>query len=177
MRGRGILAGVVVAFVLSGTPVARACSGVDTVPRPGTAAKVRRATLCLVNTQRKRAGLRKLKANVALAAAAAAHSEDMVAKAYFAHDGPAGDTFITRAKAAGYLSGNDGAWWLAENLACGPGKRGSARAIVRSWMESPLHRANVLSVSARDVGLGLAAGLPDGTAGGATYTLDLGDVG
>jgi uncharacterized protein YkwD len=43
-------------------------------------------------------------------------------------------------------------------------------------MNSPGHRANILSHSYRSVGIGIAAGTPygGGTGGGATYTTDFG---
>ena len=41
-------------------------------------------------------------------------------------------------------------------------------------MNSPGHRANILSGSFRAIGIGIAAGTPYGGGGGATYTTDFG---
>jgi uncharacterized protein YkwD len=47
------------------------------------------------------------------------------------------------------------------------------RAIGAAWMDSPPHRANILSSSFRAIGIGIALGTPSGGAG-ATYTTDFG---
>ncbi len=176
MRGRRVPVVMMAAFALLGAPAAHACQGARTAPTPDTVAKVQKATICLLNKQRRRAGLKKLRPSVELAVAATGHSQDMVARQYFEHDGPAGDTFVTRATAAGYLTGHEHAWGLGENLAHGTGGRAAPAAIVRAWMHSPIHRAVVLSKTARDAGIGLAAGTPFDAASGTTYTLDAGYV-
>lgn len=49
---------------------------------------------------------------------------------------------------------------------------------MRAWMRSPGHRANILSRTFREVGVGIAIGAPT-TAGGVldagTYTTDFGE--
>ena len=45
---------------------------------------------------------------------------------------------------------------------------------MRAWMASPGHRANVLRRSFRELGIGIAAGMPTDPASGATYTADYG---
>jgi uncharacterized protein YkwD len=94
----------------------------------------------------------------------------MVARDYVSHDTPGGGDFGSRIRRAG----NTGAT-LGENLAAGSGPLGSAREIVQAWMESPGHRRNILDRGFREMGVGVALGMPG--AGGddaATYTLDLG---
>ena len=59
---------------------------------------------------------------------------------------------MTRAKRAGYLTGSERRWLLAENIAVGQGSGATAAAIVRQWMRSPGHRANVLAKQSRDAG-------------------------
>ncbi len=166
------MVGAVMALALSATP-AHACKGTHVKLRAGNSSEVERATVCLLNRRRAHAGLHKLKANRKLRAAARAHSQDMVSRGYFEHDGPAGDTLFTRAEQVGYLRTDLRAWSLAENIAFGAGSEGTAAAIVRSWMGSAVHRANILTPSLRHAGVGIAQGTPDGESG-ATYTLDLG---
>jgi uncharacterized protein YkwD len=172
MPVRRAMVGALVALAVTAAP-AHACKGAHAGLRAGNAKKVSRATMCLLNRRRAAAGLRKLKPNGKLRAAATAHSQDMVSRGYFEHDGPAGDTLFTRAERVGYLSNDLSAWSLSENIAFGVGDDGTAAAIVRSWMGSSVHRANILTQSMRHAGVGLAQGTPNGRSG-ATYTLDLG---
>jgi uncharacterized protein YkwD len=47
--------------------------------------------------------------------------------------------------------------------------------MVRNWMASPPHRAALLDPNMRDIGLGVAAGAPQGPHSNAgTYVMDLG---
>lgn len=176
MRGRRVSVAVAVAFAVLGAPAARACAGAGTAPSASTPAKVRKATICLINKERRKAGLKKVRGNRKLMIAGDRHSTDMVAKQYFEHDGPSGDTFITRATAAGYLTGKEREWGLNEALAFGTGDKAAPRTIVRAWMNSPVHRAVVLAPKARDAGIGMAAGTPSGDAGGTTFSLEAGYI-
>jgi uncharacterized protein YkwD len=166
------MAAMTIAALIIGAPSAHACGGRHVKLTDGDAAKVSRATVCLLNRERAHHGLRKLRASGKLRTAATAHSQDMVAEGYFDHDGPNGDTLISRARQVGYLA-HVRTWWLAENIGYGSGSDGTAAGIVRAWMHSPEHRANILTKTSRDAGVGIAQGEPDG-ASGATYTLDLG---
>ena len=60
-----------------------------------------------------------------------------------------------------------------ENLACGRGKRGSARKVLKAWLNSPPHRATMLRGSFDDAGLGLRRGRFSGHAT-AVWVLQLG---
>jgi uncharacterized protein YkwD len=101
----------------------------------------------------------------------------MVHRRYFAHVTPDGQTLTARVRRTGYLTGT-GDWALGEDMAWGTGERGSPAAIVRSWMESPPHRAVILGRPFREAGVGIARGVPaEGVAGadtGATFVLDAG---
>jgi uncharacterized protein YkwD len=96
----------------------------------------------------------------------------MVRSHYFDHTSPGGSTLVTRARATGYVRPTL-AFSLGENIGWGEGTFATPRAIVRAWMASPEHRRNILFPRFRDVGFGLAAGTPQGTAG-ATFTTDFG---
>lgn len=160
-------------WATTAAPAVAGCPGAHARLREGNADRVRKATLCVINRKRADAGLGDLEMDGRLVRAATTHSEDMVARDYFDHNGPLGDTVITRALKAGYLTGTELRWQLAENLATGTGSLGTAAGIVRQWMQSPPHRANLMLPDARDAGIGLLRGRP-GAKGGATFTLDLG---
>jgi uncharacterized protein YkwD len=151
------------------------CANAHMKPRGGNAGKVRSATICLLNRQRAKHGLGKIRGNVRLRKAATRHSRDMVRRRYFDHVAPGGETLTDRARHARYLAHASRSWWLAENIAWGSGYLATPASIVNQWMHSPPHRANILDGRMRDAGIGVATGSPRG-GGGATYTLALGRV-
>ena len=105
------------------------------------------AALAEINRLRARAGVPALALNPKLTAAAQGHADDMAAHGYFSHTGRDGRTFGQRIRAAGYADYTA----LGENIARGqPGWY----AAIASWMRSPGHRANMLSPSFKDIGLG-----------------------
>lgn len=158
-------------------PAAAAEPCPNAVSRPGEVsyATLGRATLCLVNRERLARRLVALRANGRLTAAAQRHGRDMVRHAYFAHESRSGAPFTSRIRAAGYLR-RVRSWRAGENIAWGRGERATPREIVRAWMESPPHRANVLGRSFRDLGVGVAPGapVPERYGSEATYVHDFG---
>ena len=168
-------------FALGGAPSASAntvCASADSSPAKASAVSLASAAVCLVNQERTSRGLRPLRVNQRLSKAARRHAEDMVARDYFAHDTQGGGNFVDRIEQAGYVAPHSFPS-LGEDLAAGSGDLGSARAIVKSWMESPGHRANILNRKFRELGIGVALGMPggDGGLGGATYAIDFGSGG
>ena len=97
----------------------------------------------------------------------------MVGQGFFDHQSPDGGTLVDRLTGAGYLGGDD-AWVVGENIGWGQGTLATARSMVSAWMDSPGHRANLLSGDYTEVGLGLALGTPADQTWGATYTTDFG---
>jgi uncharacterized protein YkwD len=155
-----------------------ACPGADLVPNAGNLALVRQATLCLLNRERVTRGLRPLRSNRRLQRAATGYSRTMVSHRFFAHVSGI-STPSLRMHRVGYLR-DDRAWMEGENIAWAGGSLATARSIVRLWMHSPPHRANILTGRFRDLGVGIALGAPTHLAGGvpaATYTTDFGWVG
>ena len=111
--------------------------------------------VALVNVERSRAGCGPVSVNAALRRAAQGHSDDMASRDYFSHTSPDGVTFAERIRAAGYDGGA-----IAENIAAG---QTSAKEVMRAWMASPGHRANILDCAYRDLGVGYATGGSYGT--------------
>lgn len=107
-----------------------------------------RAVLQEINRVRAAHGLPVLRRDARLARASRAHVLDLIRRDAFEH----GDfeERMRRFAAAGPRFG--------ENIAWGAGSRGSARAVVRMWMQSPAHRANLLRPGWRRVGIGVTAG-------------------
>ncbi|MEU3771800.1 CAP domain-containing protein [Streptomyces sp. NPDC032472] len=118
------------------------------------------AVLALVNQERAQAGCGPVRANPPLAALAAAFSKDMAVRGFFDHTDPDGNTPWDRATKAG-LAGLGG-----ENIARG---QGDAESVMKAWMNSPGHKANILNCEFRTLGVGMYA-----AAGGPWWTQDFG---
>jgi uncharacterized protein YkwD len=145
---------------------AQPCAGAHR--RSGT--KARRVAIgCLVNKARTSNGLRGFAWSRTLARAATRHARDMSRRGYFAHQRAGGPSLGTRVRAAGFRGRNVG-----EAIAYGCGSLSTPASIVRAWMNSPPHRAILLSRRSR-VGIGIA-GRPPTRCGArvATYVLDAG---
>jgi len=174
-RGRALRAiaplAAVSALALSAPAPASAgtCAGADADPATTNLKVVKRSTVCLLNQQRRKAGLKKLKTNGRLSLASQRHSNTMVSHRIFEHG-----NFVGRIKAARYLNGS-GSWSVGENIAWGSGELATPNEIVKAWMNSPPHRHNILHGKFREVGIGVTRGVPvRQNYDGATYTTDFG---
>ncbi len=147
-----------------------ACRHTGVAPDAAHIAQARQATLCLLNAERRAHRLRSLRENPELDRASVAHSRFMVRARYFEHG-----NFMARITKVGYLR-NAGAWAVGENIAWGGGSLATPASIVDMWMHSPGHRANILSRSYSETGIGIFGGTPQGVTGG-TYTTDFGSRG
>jgi len=165
-----------------GGPAARAraaserCVSADAMPGQAAVEDLRAATLCLMNAERTARGLGRLQSEPLLGRVAAGYARQMVRGQFFDHTSPAGSTMLARIKATSYLR-DVTSWSVGENLAWGTGALATPRAMVRAWMQSAEHRANLLDRHFADVGIGVAAGAPvalePGELGG-TYVTDFG---
>ncbi|MCM3809759.1 CAP domain-containing protein [Streptomyces sp. DR7-3] len=111
--------------------------------------------IALTNAERAAARLTPLAQDPRLAAAAQAHSDDMVARDFYSHTGPEGHQPWDRARVAGATHRG-----IGENIACG---QRSPAEVVRGWMDSPGHRANILKPDFTHIGVGHATGSRAGT--------------
>jgi uncharacterized protein YkwD len=170
-----ILALATTANANAATPnrVATPCAGANLTPTPASAAKVRSATLCLLNRQRALHGLRRLRAQRSLSHAATNYARLMVHQHFFDHVSPSGSTMASRIERTNYLH-HTRAWSLGENLAWGAGTASTPWQIVNAWMHSPGHRRNILDPSFKEIGIGVALGAPTGLTGAATYVNEFG---
>lgn len=116
--------------------------------------------LRLVNDERKRAGAPALKSSQRLVLASRGHSYDMALRNYLGHDGPAGDTPAERVRGVGVDSAA-----LGENIYMDHDTDHAklAERTVKGWLNSPEHRANMLSPGFATTGIGVARAA-DGTA-------------
>lgn len=133
------------------------------------------AVVCEVNRVRDARGLDALRRDRRLERAGEAHARDMVRRSYFSHVTPEGETVSDRLRDAGYLGGRS-PWRVGETLAWGRGRLSTPAATVDAWMESAPHRRVLLNDRYREIGVGVAGGVPSGGAG-TTFAAELGVVG
>jgi uncharacterized protein YkwD len=159
----------VVGALLAPAVATAACHHTHTLPRHTADVKrARTAVLCLVNKERTKRHLHALSRNSTLRAVGSDLAKDMVKRQYFDHTTPDGKDFGDRLRSHHWKGSSAG-----ENIAWGSGSLGTPASIVKGWMHSPGHRANILHKSFRRAGVGIAPGAPeDGVGAAATYAMD-----
>jgi uncharacterized protein YkwD len=115
-----------------------------------------------VNSVRAAHGLGRLSSDGPLIRAARSHSARLMRTDAFTHG-----SFAARIAAYDARGPRFG-----ENLAWGTGSRASARSIVRAWLASPGHRANLLRPGFRRIGIGARVGTFQGHGGATVVTAD-----
>lgn len=130
-----------------------ACANASAAPGSVDNGELRRALRCVVNEERARHGLRRLRRDGDLGEAARGHARDMAGRGYFAHERP-GSTLRSRLRAAGWTGSA-----AAETLSWGCGGLGVPQAVLDGWLASPPHRKIVLGRYGHG-GFGLALGAP-----------------
>ena len=150
--------------VLATVATPAVCANTDLLPDADNLDLIREALDCLHDQIRSQRGLGTLAENAALDAAAAAHTDDMIAQRYFEHDSPDGGTFDERILSAGYARKGQG-WSLGENLIWAEGDLASPTALMNAWMDSEGHRENILNPRYRELGLAVRFGTPNGDPG------------
>lgn len=136
------------------------------VAKPTTTQQVTQKPLALsvegvlaqANAQRYKAGLPLLRNNEDLAKMAEVKAHDMIARNYFAHESPTG-------KNVGELAEDQGYDYLSvgENLAFGGFENNTK--LVDAWMNSPGHRANIMSNTYTEIGIAVMQGELNGKKG------------
>jgi uncharacterized protein YkwD len=163
-----------IALLFSAGPASAAeCKGASVPAYELSSKSAARATLCLINKERRARGVGSLAASADAREAAAAHSAVMVRERCFSHVCPGEGDLLQRLSRADYLPCNC-SWGVAENIGYGFGRDSSPRSMVAAWMGSPLHRLNMLNRAYEHIGVGIRRGSPSGGSDAATYTTDFG---
>lgn len=125
------------------------------LPKSDYLAAVLSATLTdLTNESREEANLPTLAINPLLTQAAQLKAEDMAARGYFSHYGPDGELPWDWLGLVGYRFSAAG-----ENLAVNFFDSGD---VVRAWLQSESHKANIMRNNFSEMGIGVASGLYQG---------------
>jgi uncharacterized protein YkwD len=129
-----------------------ASSAVAAPSRPAAAlSPLESGVLAQINQVRAQHGLGPLRLSAKLSAAARAHSNQMAADGYFAHESADGAAFWKRVKQF-YSSSPWGYWSVGENLLWSSPDVSPSEAL-RLWMGSPEHRKNVLTARWKEIGV------------------------
>lgn len=122
---------------------------VDASVTESTQTSYEASVLKLINAERVKRGLSKLKLNTKLRTAARRHSKDMATKDFFSHTGSSGSSMTDRITKAGYK-------WAAagETLYAGGGEYKTPQQCVNAWLNSPGHANIMLSATYTQVGIG-----------------------
>ena len=105
-----------------------------------------RQVVSLVNKQRAKAGLKPLTLSTKLSAVAKAKAIDMYKKDYFDHNSPVYGSPFDMMKAFGVTFR-----YAGENIASG---YKTPEDVMKAWMNSPGHRANIMNKNFTTIGMG-----------------------
>ncbi|PQQ67000.1 SafA/ExsA family spore coat assembly protein [Acetivibrio saccincola] len=119
-----------------------------TVPNIDEIKALENEVIRLVNSERAKKGLPALKANWQVSRVARYKSQDMIDRNYFSHTSPTYGSPFRMLESFGISFSAAG-----ENIAMG---LRTPSEVMRAWMESPGHRANILNPSYNEIGVGLA---------------------
>jgi uncharacterized protein YkwD len=153
---------------LAALATALAAAAGPVAPRTDASARLNRTergVIHLVNEIRAQNGLARVRASHALNRAAERHTRDMLARDFFDHSSSDGTPFDRRVRR--YAD----ARMVGETLAILRRRHGGAATVVRMWMESPPHRAVLLTRGFRRIGVARRWGRLGG-AGQAVVTAD-----
>ena len=119
-----------------------------TIPNADSVSALEAEVLRLVNAERTSRKLPPLALNSSLSSVARLKSQDFINKNYFAHQSPTyGSPFdMMKKQGIGFVA-------AGENIAKG---QNTAAAVMKSWMASPGHKANILSAVYNQIGIGTA---------------------
>jgi uncharacterized protein YkwD len=159
--------------------LATPCQNTQLTPEPANLPLVRAAVLCLINTERAQNGREPLQPDPRLEAAAESHGKEMLAVDYFAHIAPSGETPVERVRDTGYIPNGEVGYVIGENLAWGTLTLSTPEAIVKAWIASPEHLANILEAKYQQTGIDVEPEVPTALAEGvqgALYTQEFGVI-
>ena len=116
--------------------------------------QARQSINCLVNKQRNDRGKGDYSSDTRLVNAADKHSGVMASKSCFSHQCPGERSLLGRLQSVNYIVGGLSRWAYGENIAYGTNGSSTPKQIVKGWMNSPPHRAAILSGTYKEIGVG-----------------------
>jgi uncharacterized protein YkwD len=159
---------VAVATVLVTAPIAAPAQSANVERR----ASLEVAVVKALNRVRADGGLKPLRSSPSLRTAARGHSAAMLELGFFNHESADGTAFNERIRRH-YTNRGWRTWSVGEALLASAGTTIEPDAIVEAWLESPPHRAIILSPTWHDAGIGVlyAPAAPKEFGGSATIVV------
>ena len=177
--GLGAIAAAIACAAAMSAPAtaSAACANSNARPQTISTRQASTAVVCLLNEVRVSHGIGRVASSKDLAGAAQAHTRYMVAQRCFDHVCPGEPDIFKRLRTTGYFSGAH-IWTYGKNIAWGESSGGTPRALVKAWMASPGHRANILNSSFDHIGIGTVWGNPSRNSNfpAVTVTTDFGSA-
>ena len=127
-RSRQLVLGIVLCGLALATVLATSGVAIASTTPP------RKELLRAINRARAAHGVKRLMGSSALRAVALRHSQDMLARNYFAHTSPSGSTITHRIEHSGFVYGYS--WTAGETIAWGSGSYAAASATIAAWLKS-----------------------------------------
>ena len=149
------------------------CPDPDRAPTAATTEAAAHSVSCLLDAERARQHLARLRRSPQLTRAARLEANAEVSRGYFAHHSPTGDSLASRVRSSGYLTGTRD-WAVGETLAWSRGGQSAPARILGAWLLSSVDRQRLDQPDMRDVGVAVVAGTPTDPTWGATYAVVLG---
>ena len=149
---RGVPARLAAGFALACVACALAANAVAAPGRPALAlSSLERGVLSDINAFRTAHHLTALRLSQPLTEAAIAHTQEMAAQGYFAHESADGSLFWKRIRT--YYPSTPWTYWsVGENLLWSSPDVGASQAL-QLWLNSPEHRANLMNPQWREIGV------------------------
>jgi uncharacterized protein YkwD len=136
------------ALALSGAAVA---APAQPLARAASLSSLEQGVLADINVFRAEHKLAPLRLSTSLTTAAREHSQEMADQGYFAHESGDGSPFSKRLQRF-YPQGSKAYWSVGENLLWSSPDV-DAEAALQLWLDSPEHRANLLTPRWREIGV------------------------
>ena len=162
--------------VLGACPTVVSSAGASPARATSSMQTLEAALLAQINGLRTSHHLVALRLSIKLRAAARQHSAEMATRGYFSHSSADGSHFDRRI-ARYYPMGSRRYWSVGENLLWSSPDVDAPRAL-QMWLNSPEHRANLLTARWREIGIAAvhSASAP-GSYGGREVTIVTTDFG
>lgn len=148
LRRTRVATGLILAAAVASGAMVTPAEASPAAAATSSAVEMKFGVVASVNAIRAQQGCKPLKIAKKLNKSAQRHADDMAAKNYFSHTSADGRSWVSRQRATGWKKPG------GENIARGFGAAGS---VMVAWMNSPLHRKNIVNCKFRHIGVGFTA--------------------